>query len=163
MGAPKGNKNAVGNNGGRPTDYRPEYADMAYRLTLLGLTDEELAHVFEVNEDTIYEWKKKHIEFSDSIKRGKDIADSEVVESLFRRAKGYEYREVHYEKIEIKEGDVDEEDIELEAYKKKVIVKEVAPDPTSIKFWLINRQRKNWRDKQEIETNVKTVIIDWTE
>jgi hypothetical protein len=27
MAAPKGNKNAIGNNGGRPTDYKPEYCD----------------------------------------------------------------------------------------------------------------------------------------
>ena len=36
---------------GRPTKYRAEYNDMAYKLTLLGAIDEELAMFFWDNEE----------------------------------------------------------------------------------------------------------------
>jgi len=58
---------------GRPTDYKVEYNEQVYKLCLLGATDVELANFFNVNEDTIYEWKKKYTEFSESIKKGKNM------------------------------------------------------------------------------------------
>ncbi|SDY78195.1 hypothetical protein [Nitrosomonas sp. Nm33] len=38
---------------GRPTSYRPEYAEQAYKLCLLGATDKQLAEFFNVVESTI--------------------------------------------------------------------------------------------------------------
>jgi hypothetical protein len=35
MPAPKGNKHAVDNSGGRPTKYKPDYAEQAQKLLLL--------------------------------------------------------------------------------------------------------------------------------
>jgi hypothetical protein len=76
---------------GRPSDYKPEYADQARKLCLLGATDKELAEFFNVVESTINLWKKEHPEFSESIKAGKDVADTLVVERLYARATGYEH------------------------------------------------------------------------
>lgn len=136
---------------GRPTTYKSEYCEQAYKLCLLGFTDDDLAAYFNVHQDTIYEWKKVYKLFSESIKRGKEIADIEVVESLRKRAMGYQYDEVTYEKIEMKiDGIAEEDDIKTEANKKKVITKEIAPDVTAQIFWLKNRQSKRWRDKQEV-------------
>lgn len=52
---------------GRPSDYNVAFNDQAYKLCLLGATDKDLADFFEVVEDTINEWKKKHPQFSVSI------------------------------------------------------------------------------------------------
>lgn len=49
---------------GRPTDYRPEYAEHARKLCLLGATDKDLADWFEVVESTVNLWKLAHPEFS---------------------------------------------------------------------------------------------------
>lgn len=149
-GAPKGNKNAVGNEGGAATKYKDEYADQAYKLCLLGYSDEELAVFFEVSKATINNWKKEHIEFLASVKAGKEIADAEVAVSFHKRAKGYDFDEVTYEKIIVDKDSVDdEEDIKLDMYKKKVVTKHLPPDGGSALNWLKNRQKEKWRDKIE--------------
>ena len=49
MPAPPGNRNAVGNRGGwRPSRYRPEFAEQAWRLLALGRTDADLGRFFGV-------------------------------------------------------------------------------------------------------------------
>lgn len=154
MGAPKGNKFAEGNAGGRPTKYKPEYAEQAYKLCLLGHTNEELATFFEVAPSTIDEWIAKNNEFSGAVKKGKVIADGEAAEGLYKRAVGFTYDEVTFEKIDGKvnlelstAGDIKTED----AYRKKVVTKMIAPDPGAALNWLKNRQPQKWREKIEVE------------
>lgn len=141
MSAPTGNQYAVGNEGGRPSKYKSEYAEQVYRLCLLGLTDAELAAFFGVNEDTIYEWANAHTEFSDSRKKGKDIADGNVADSLYQSAVGYSHPDTHFSNYE---GVVTA----------TPTTKHYPPNPTSAIFWLKNRQKKHWRDKVEVETTV---------
>jgi hypothetical protein len=124
----------------RPTKYKEEYPKQAYKLCLIGATDAQLANFFEVNPDTIYEWKKVHEEFSESLKRGKQIADGEVAKSLFHRAKGYSHKAVH---ISNYQGEITQTDI----------IKEYPPDTTACIFWLKNRQSEMWRDKREYAVN----------
>jgi len=157
MAAKKGNKYALGNKGGRKTLYCSDFASQAYSLALLGFTDVEMAKHFGVTEKTFNNWKKDHKEFLLSIKRGKTIMDAKVAENLCKRANGYSYDEVHFEKIEIDETLADDpaEKIKVDAFKKKVITKEVAPDVTAQIFWLKNRQPQLWRDKQSTELTGK--------
>lgn len=170
MPAPEGNSYALGlTNSGRPSKYKEEYNQQAYKLTLLGLTLPELATYFEVHFDTLKEWLNKYEEFSASVMKGRDIADGEVTVSFHKRAMGYRYEEVTYEKIVVKEGngfiseeDVDNEGISIDAYKKKVVVKEVPPDPGAALNWLKNRQPKKWRDKQEIDHTTNGEKIEQT-
>jgi len=126
--------------GGRPSKYKPEYAEQVYKLCLLGATDRELADFFGVSEQTLNTWKSQYPEFLESIKRGKLVADTEVAASLYKRAKGYQYEEITVEPG--KDG--------KEAVTKRV-VKEVAPDTGAAMAWLKNRRPQYWRDKQEIE------------
>ncbi|UEP32323.1 terminase [Burkholderia sp. B21-007] len=121
---------------GRPSKYKPEYADQARKLCLLGATDKELADFFEVVEDTINEWKRTHPEFSVSIKKGKDQADAEVADRLYQRALGFEHPEVD---IRVVAGDIVQ----------TPVTKIYAPDPTAAIFWLKNRQKEKWRDRIE--------------
>ncbi|MFQ0999781.1 hypothetical protein [Gilliamella sp. BG6] len=122
----------------RPTNYREEYAEQARKLCLLGYTDKQLADFFNVSEQTINTWKTKHPQFLESIKKGKEIADVNVVESLYKRAIGIEYEEV-----ELKTDGANKS--------KRVIKKLIPPDTTAQIFWLKNRQPQKWRDKQEID------------
>lgn len=109
--------------GGRPTKYDPSLCDRAKDLCLMGATDEEIANILEIHKDTLYTWKLKYPEFSDALKDGKEIADAKVARSLYKRANGFV-------------GDDD---------------KYFPPDPTSCIFWLKNRRRNQWRDKQDVE------------
>jgi hypothetical protein len=146
---------------GRPTDYKGEYNDQAEKLCKLGATDKELAEFFEVEESTINNWKLAHPEFLESVKRGKIIADAEVAHSFHKRAVGYRYDEVTYEKIGTvdeglkveEEGDIEE--TKTEAFKRKVVTKEVAPDAGAALNWLKNRQPEKWRDKTQTELTGK--------
>lgn len=128
--------------GGRPSKYKEEYAEQARKLCLLGATDAELANFFEVNEDTIHEWKKVHQEFSESIQRGKLLADAEVAEKLYHRALGYSHKA---EKIMVVDKCVVREEY-TEHY---------PPDTPAASLWLRNRQSAKWRDKQDHEVTGK--------
>jgi hypothetical protein len=152
MPAPNKNKNAVGNKGGRRTKYKAVFAEQAYKLCLLGFTDKQLSEFFEVNEDTIHQWRKVHVEFSEKAKAGKTMADGEVVQAMFKRAIGFSYDEVTFEKIDGKVNlDVTPtEVITTDAYKKKIVSKLVIPDTGAQMNWLKNRQRELWRDKQDL-------------
>lgn len=123
---------------GRPTKYRIEYNEQAYKLCLLGHTDEELAEFFEVHVSTIHQWKLDYPDFSDSIKKGKEIADAEVSKSLYHRALGYSHPDVDIKAVN---GEIVE----------TPVMKHYPPDATSAIFWLKNRQPKKWRDKQVME------------
>ena len=54
MPAPKGNDYAAGcETSGRPTKYKEEYAEQAYKLCLLGAKDKEMADFFQVSLSTL--------------------------------------------------------------------------------------------------------------
>lgn len=122
---------------GRKTAYKKEYCKLAYKLALLGLTDIEMAGVFEVSEQTFNNWKVKHPELFESIKEGKDIADVDVAVSLRQRALGYSHEDVD---IRVVDGRI----------VKTKIIKHYPPDTAAAIFYLKNRQKLHWRDKQEI-------------
>lgn len=122
---------------GRKTAYKKEFCKMAYKLSLLGLSDKQMAEVFGVSEQTFNSWKAKHPEFLVSIKEGKDIADAEVVATLRQRAMGWSHEDVD---IKVVDGRI----------VKTPLVKHYPPDTAAAIFWLKNRQKLNWRDKQEI-------------
>jgi len=80
-------------------------------------------------------YKERYSALSAALKRGKEVADIEIENALFKRAKGYQYDEVTYEGgVEVKR-----------------VTKEVQPDVTAQIFWLKNRRPDKWRDKQSIE------------
>ena len=132
---------------GAPTKYKPEYCELATNYCLLGATDVDLAEFMEVNESTIHLWKKTHPEFSKAIKEGKEIADSKVAQSLYNRALGYSHKET---KIATHEGQITDS---------KEFIKHYAPDPTSCIFWLKNRQKDKWRDKQDVGLTLEGVTF----
>lgn len=125
---------------GRPSSFKPEYAEQAYRLCLLGMTDVEMAQFFGVSPTTIDNWKKDHPEFLGSITHGKQAADADVAEKLYRRACGYSHDAV---KIFMPAG--------ATAPVYAAYVEHYPPDTPAASLWLRNRQPARWRDKMEHE------------
>ena len=76
---------------GRPSLYKPEFAEQAFELCLAGATNQDLADTFEVGHSTVDNWLKKHPEFAQSVKRGRALADGRVARGLYSRAIGYTY------------------------------------------------------------------------
>jgi hypothetical protein len=139
------------NSVGRPSDFKPEYVEQAFRLCLLGMNDKELATYFQTSEVTLNAWKQRHPEFLKSVIDGREEADGKVVAAFYKRACGIEYQETTYEKIHSDQGIITEEGISTEAYKKKVVHKYALPDPGAAYNWLLNRQREKWKNKTEID------------
>jgi hypothetical protein len=123
---------------GRPSSYRPEYAEQAYKLCLLGATDVELADFFGVNPTTIYVWQRAHVEFSKSIRAGKILADAEVASKLFERACGYSHGATKLYRNE--DGSVTQVPYTIE----------YPPDTQAASLWLRNRRRQDWRDRHDV-------------
>lgn len=118
------------------------------KLTLIegwarsGLTDEQIAHNIGIRRETLYDWIKKHPNISNALKKGKEVADFEVENAMFKSALGYEFEEV---KTYIEDSG--------NGQKKRIekTKKHVAPNVTAQIFWLKNRKSAEWRDKQNIE------------
>ena len=128
---------------GRKEKFKSEYAQHAYNDALLGATDKEMSDMFGVSERTFNAWKGQHREFLESLKKGKALADANVASSLYRRAVGYDGKAT---KFATKDGKITDSVEYIEHY---------PPDVTAAIYWLKNRQPEFWRDKKEIENNVK--------
>ena len=125
---------------GRPTKFKPEYVVQAEKLCQLGATDQDIADFFDVDLRTIYRWKASHEDLCHALRSGKEAADERVERSLYQRAVGYEQDAV---KIFMPAGAAAPV---YAPYREKV-----APDTTACIFWLKNRRKEHWRDKQQHE------------
>lgn len=114
-----------------------------------GLTDEMIAHNIGITTTTLYDWKKKYPQFAEAIKRGKEVVDIMVENALLKSAMGYKYDEV------VKERVFDYETETSIVVEVKRTTKEVAPNPTSLIFWLKNRKPEAWRDTKNIDAAVE--------
>ena len=113
-----------------------------------GLIDEQIAKNMGVAYSTFKDWKKRFPDLSDVLKRSKEVVDREVENALFESAKGFVYEE----ETVTNTGEV----VTVKKYSK--------PNVTAQIFWLKNRKRNEWRDKQEIEQTTRTIDIkvgDW--
>ncbi len=119
---------------GRPTDFKDEYLIQVKRLCLLGAKDKEIAEFFNIAESTLNNWKKTIPAFMESIRAGKEDADANVTESLYKRALGYTVTET-------------KEEDGTNGKKSTVATKHIPGDTSSAIFWLKNRQPERWRDK----------------
>lgn len=114
-----------------------------------GLTDEMIAHNIGITTTTFYDWKKKYPQFAEAVKRGKEVVDIMVENALLKSAMGYKYDEV------VKERVFDYETETSAVVEVKRTTKEVAPNPTSLIFWLKNRKPEAWRDTKNIDAAVE--------
>jgi hypothetical protein len=114
-----------------------------------GLTDEQIAHNIGITTTTLYDWKKKYPQFTEAIKSGKEVVDRIVENALLKSAMGYKFDEV------VKERIYNPETGESEIVEVKRTTKDVAPNSTSLIFWLKNRQPAKWRDTKNIDAAVE--------
>lgn len=140
---------------GAPTKYRDEFVEQARKLALLGAIDEEIAGFFDIHFTTLYHWKDAHPEFAEAIKAGKLLADAEIANSLYHRAKGYSHDDVYPSSYE---GHVT----------LTPIVKHYPPDTQAATRWLLNRQPEKWRRDQNVEVTGKDgkpidVVYRWAD
>lgn len=124
-----------------------------------GLTDENIAKKMHISASTLYEWKKKYSEISETLKINKEIVDTQVENALLKRALGYSYTE------STRERKLNDNTGEYEMVTTKEVVKEIVPDTTAQIFWLKNRKPNVWRDKKDIEVegSVEAAVSSMTD
>ena len=130
----------------RPTKYKQAFVDRVEDFALVGMSDDEIAGALKVDAATLYRWKASYPDFCESIKRGRDRYDTEVVEkALQQRAAGYDYPE----EIMTRDGP-------------SVITKRFHGSDTAAIFWLKNRQPERWRDRVEHDVRAAVLTADVT-
>lgn len=136
----------MGFGGGAPTKFKKEYCEQAYMLKLLGYTTQEMANFFEVNIDTIFEWKNTHIEFSDKLREGGELADGKVARSMFQKSIGATLVKKKYKGKE------------TEPYETEIT--EIPSDTAAAAMWLKSRQKVKWGDSVAIELKHTQELTD---
>lgn len=129
----------------RETRWAIDIPERAYKLCLLGLSNEQLAIAFGVGINLFNIWIGKHPELKQAMKLGRQEADAQVTATLFKRANGYKYYE---DKVFVYKGQIITQPVE----------KEVVPDTEAIKFWLKNRQPALWNDTFKHEHSGKVSV-----
>lgn len=134
---------------GRPSKYKPEYAEQAEKLCEFGATDYQLAEFFKVEQRTIDNWRIEHKDFFRSTTRAKEAWDDAVERSLLHRALGYNRKAT---KVMQYEGEI----ITAE------YVEHVPASDQAIRLWLMNRRPTKWRDVSErkVEYTVTHKLAD---
>jgi cell division protein FtsX len=128
------------------TKYQPGFPERARKLAEEGLLDEQIARQLGVGTVAFYRYQEQHREFREALKEGKRKPNEEVEAALFKRAVGYETREVTA--VPMVQGG------ESKARVVKVVTKQVPGDVTAQILWLKNRMRERWRDARQIEAQL---------
>ena len=144
---PHSNKGKTYKKPGRPSTYDPAFhPERAFKLCLLGCTDTEIAEQFGISEETLNQWKRSHLEISESLHAGRVPADSAVADALRKRALGFEWEEEVATKVKV---DKDREEVVITKIKRVV-----PPDTNAASLWLRNRKSANWQEKSIVQANI---------
>lgn len=123
-----------------------------------------------IGDDAYYEWMKKYAEFNEGIKKAQAVfaekAETKVVDSLFRKAVGYEYETQRAEAAPRKVVTFDKATgrkvkEELGSLTTVKVVKEkivVAPDTAAAIFLLTNIAPEKWKNYQRAEIDASLKI-----
>ena len=132
---------------GKATLFKPEYTEQVEELCRSGSTDKDLALFFKVSINTIDNWKKRYPDFFLALLKGKQEADANVADALYRNAIGSEYCENQPVKLKRKILDDTGRVIRTEEYVQIIsLTKYSRPDTTAQIFHLKNRRPDLWRD-----------------
>lgn len=120
-----------------------------------GLIEAEIIKRLDVSQRAFSDYKTKYPQLVQALKNSKEEADYTVENSLFKRANGMEYWEVVEELRMDKKTGVE---VMMEVKRTK---KWLAPDPTSMIFWLKNRDKVNWSDRKDVNVTGNMKLEDF--
>lgn len=139
-----------------------------------GLTNEQIAKKIGVRRQTISEWSKKYPDIADALKKGKEVVDSEIEDSLISVMKKHTITTTQYKMVKkdafnlkaerskfaniykLDHPNATKEEVgiavaeHVDVYEKIPISKtvtEVDPNASAIIFWLKNRRPEIYRDQ----------------
>lgn len=104
-------------------------------LAKAGLVNDEIATAIGMTPSKFKSMLDKNPEFREILNEAKEDPNTKVEQSLFKRALGYQVKEI----------------VQKAGKPVQVTIKEFAPDPVCCIFWLKNRSPKRWRDVIEMK------------
>lgn len=116
-----------------------------------GLADKQIAHNIGIRPETLWAWQKQYPNLSNALKKGKEPANLEVENALFKLATGYTIKLRKPIKVRKRGGDEDIKYADEEIY--------IKPEVAAQVFWLKNRMKDRWRDRPEVELNAEPVKV----
>ena len=155
-----------------------------------GLTDEQISHNMGINVSTLYTWKNKYSELKEALKKGKEVVDAEIEESLISTMMKHTITTVTYKMVKkdklvlqgerqefinrykLDHPEATEQEILIETAKNVEVyeqipqiknVTEVDPNISAIIFWLKSREPNKFRDqtfRKLNEANARKVLAD---
>lgn len=138
------------------TKYKADFPRLAEEACGVGgLTYGQLAKVLDVSVSAVTTWRKTYPEFDEAINRGHEtFALTGAEKSLQKRLLGYFYNEVMSTLVK------DKVTGEMLMQPTKITKKHIPADTNALKFYLRNRARKRWPDKQELDVNFTKKLSD---
>jgi hypothetical protein len=122
---------------GQPTKYDAGIIPIVVKLVARGFANYEIAETLNIDEKTLYNWRREHEELAQALQRSKELIDAQVEASLLMKANGFE-RKVQ----------------KATASGKVVTVTEYfPPSDGAIQFYLRNRKPEQFREQRDV--NVK--------
>lgn len=135
----------------RPTKYDSKvHPQLAEAWAAAGKINTEIAEKLGIAESTLRLWEKRHKAFSAALKSGRSPSDDRVERSLFERAIGYS--NPNAVKIFLPQGSTEP------IY--APYTEHYPPEVVACIFWLKNRRPEKWRDKQELDHNMTSVVYE---
>ena len=134
---------------GRPPKDFEKNKDLILRLAARGFDNAEMSKIVGVTPQTLDNWQNKYPDFFDTLKIQKAMSDEKVERSLYERACGYSHPETKAQWVGDENGG---------RWETLDMIKHYPPDPTSMIFWLKNRQPDRWRDRVETEHSGNIVL-----
>lgn len=128
---------------GAPSKYKPEYCEKLIEHMSKGYSFDSFGAVVDVCEDTLYEWKKVHLAFSDSYKKGRTLSLYEWEKMGIHATQGKPF--LYRRKVSSKGSDG------------SIIIKEVEEQGAfNATTWIFNmKNRFGWKDRKDFTTNDK--------
>lgn len=127
-------------------------------LTLLkgwardGLTQAEMSARMGITRSTFNAWLLKYPDISDTIKKTREVYDSEVVDAIHKNTQGFKVtlkkamkcRRVEYDEKGRRTAEIEE----MVPYEEEMYV---SPNPMSQIYWMNNRDPAHWRGNKDAQ------------
>ena len=127
-----------------------------------GLIMKQIARNMGIGLSTLKEWRTKFPELEKTLEQGKDSADREVENALYKSAIGYTLR--IQKPVKVKTVDYDPETgKKIREAEKWVAVEEeihIPPQVTAQIFWLKNRKPDQWREKNDLTLTPTNGVLE---
>jgi hypothetical protein len=134
--------------------YLPSYAELAFRLALLGLNDKDMAVAMNVSHSNFDYWKRTKSRFRSKLARGRTLANAKVAQALF---------------ISCMDRWVEEEEVHVidHCIHRIKVKKFIKGDVKAQTKWLALKDRVNWSEIKQLEVtnnvNVRVATLDLTD